>query len=252
MDKRIRVLLSHDGVLAMLALFVAGLVIVATHFTWTVLLAIPAGILAQMTNEYLIHRFVFHLPPPRSQFLFNVLYEVHYGHHDFPSAERLFFVPIWFGVPMALLNLVLFWSVMALAGVPAPFVHAAALVLVGALATFIAYEWFHMTSHLPVRRNWLEQHAAASHARHHFRDFTGNYHVTPGGEIVDRLFGTELGAEELREQSRREFITTLGLRPDDPRLLSARSRIARRKGVAEEAIARQSRASAQAPDSRLA
>ncbi|MCP1198637.1 sterol desaturase family protein [Notoacmeibacter sp. MSK16QG-6] len=252
MRKRIRLLLSHHGVIAMLVLLGIGIGIVATHFTWTLLAVIPFGVAAQITNEYLIHRFVFHLPPPRSQFWFDVLYEAHYGHHDFPSAERLLFVPVWFAVPMAFINLGVFWGIMALLGVPSPFVHAAALVLVGGVATFIAYEWFHMVSHLPVKRSWIEQKAATSHAQHHFRDFTKNYHVTPGGEVVDHMFGTAVSADELREKSRAEFMTTLGLRPDDPRLLSARSRIARRMGVGAEAIARQSRVAERMEPKRVA
>ena len=240
--RRVRAMLSHGGVVGMLALFAAGTVAVALNTSATILLAIPLGILAQMLNEYAIHRFVFHRPAPRSQFWFDVMYRLHYGHHDFPSAEKLLFVPTWFALPMAVVNFALFWMGAATLGVPDPLLHAVAIVLVGGAGTFLAYEWFHMTAHLPVRRTAIERSAASSHARHHFRDFQANYHVTPGGEIVDRLFGTELGAEELTRRSRDEFMTTLGLRPDDPRLVSARRRIARGMGVTPVEMERQGRA----------
>ena len=236
--RRVRLMVSHGGVAGMLLLLAIGLGVVATHPSPTVLLAVPLGIAAQIVNEYAIHRFVFHLPAPRSQFWFDVLYRLHYGHHDFPAAEKLLFVPTWFALPMAGANLALFWAVAAVLGVPQPLVHATAVVLVGGAATFLAYEWFHMSAHLPVRRTALERSAAASHARHHFRDFRANYHVTPGGEVVDRLFVTALGADELARRSREEFMTTLGLRPDDPRLVSARERIARPMGVPAAEIAR--------------
>ena len=43
-----------------------------------------------------------------------------------------------------------------------------------------------------------------------------------GGEVIDRLMGTAISRDQLKTQSRVEFIRTLGLRPDDPRLIENR------------------------------
>ena len=61
---------------------------------------------------------------------------------------------------------------------------AAAVTLTSGVGTFLVYEWFHMTAHLPVRRSRLEQHVTTMHNQHHFRDFTRWFHVSPGGEVI--------------------------------------------------------------------
>ena len=75
------------------------------------------------------------------------------------------------------------------------------------------------------------------HNQHHFRDFTKWFHVSPGGEIIDRAMGTDIDAASLKQQQRMEFIRTLGMQPDDPRLISARRRFAPKYGLSEKEIA---------------
>ena len=41
---------------------------------------------ASICSKALIHRFIFHAPAPQRQFLFNLLYRLHYGHHDHSAA----------------------------------------------------------------------------------------------------------------------------------------------------------------------
>ena len=235
---------SHDGVVALFVLFVAGLVVLTTYGTWQAWALVPLGSAAQFLNEYNIHRHLFHMAPPRRQWLFDLFYLAHYGHHDFPQAERLFFVPIWFAVPVAVLNFALVWAIAALLGFADAWLYAVAIVPVGGLATFLAYEWFHMTAHLNVRKTAVERRVTELHAQHHFRDFGKWFHVSPGGEVIDRAMGTAIDREALRRQGRIEFITTLGLKPDDPRLLAARERFAGRIGLGPEEISRASRGAA--------
>ncbi len=199
---------------------------------------VPLGIAAQYLNEYNMHRFVFHLPPPRAQWAFDLLYRAHYGHHDFPTNEKLFFVPLWVALPMAVGNFGLVWGALALAGVTQAMWIAVAVVPVGGFLTFLSYEWFHMTTHLPVPKTRIERYVTTLHNQHHFRDFGKWFHVSPGGAVIDRAFGTEIDRETLKAQQRTEFIRTLGLAPDDPRLQSARARYAHRYGLTSEEIAR--------------
>lgn len=221
--------------------FFVGLVIVAINGPWWTLTFALLGIPAQMLNEYNLHRYIFHLPPPKGQRAFNLLYQAHYGHHDFPTNIDLFFVPIWVALPMLIVNFCIIWFALFLI-VPAYALSlAAAIVLIGGVGTFLGYEWFHMTAHLTVPKIWLEQHVATLHSQHHFRDFTKWFHVSPGGQIVDKLMGTAIDRETLKNQQRIEFIKTLGMKPDDHRLVAARHHFAKKYQLTSEEIERAAR-----------
>lgn len=238
---RLSILFGHAGVIALTVLFGVGLVVMGVWGTWAAWALVPLGVAAQFMNEYNIHRHIFHLKPPRQQWAFDLLYLAHYGHHDFPQAHRLFFVPIWFAIPVAVLNFVVVWGLAMLFGFADAWLYSVAIVLVGGVATFLCYEWFHMTAHLSVPKTALERRVTELHAQHHFRDFRRWFHVSPGGAVIDRAMGTAIDRDALRQQARVEFITTLGLAPDDPRLLAARARFADRIGLTSDEIARAAR-----------
>ena len=235
--ERIRLMLAHRAIAILAAAFVLGLAATLTGPVWLWAL-VPVGVGLQMLNEYAMHRFLFHLPPPREQWKFDLLYRAHYGHHDFPTCPSLFFVPAFVALPMLALHVLAAALVGELLLPGMGWRVAAAVTLTGGVGTFLVYEWFHMTAHLPVRRSRLEQHVTTMHNQHHFRDFTRWFHVSPGGEVIDRALGTAISRDALKAKSRAEFIRTLGLRPDDPRLLSARARIAQAHGVSAAEIAR--------------
>lgn len=238
--QRLRILFSHWQLVVMAAAFAAGLVAVLSGPAWLLAL-VPLGIGAQMLNEYAMHRFLFHWPPPRRQWQFDLLWQAHYGHHDFPANHGLFFVPWWVALPM----LAVHFTIAALIGgwlAPGHGLQiAAAVTLTGGVGTFLAYEWFHMTAHLPVAKTAVERRVTTLHNQHHFRDFSRWFHVSPGGEVIDRALGTAIDREALKGRQRAEFIRTLGLRPDDPRLVAARRRFAARYGLTEAEIARAAR-----------
>lgn len=235
--ERLKLMYSHISVQAMTLAVMAGVVIaVMTGPAWVWLL-LPLGILVQMLNEYSIHRFLFHLPAPEKQWQFDLLYQVHYGHHDFPTNKKLFFVPVWFALPMLCFNFLALWFVLSfITALALPI--AAIVVLVGGVGTFLFYEWFHMTAHMNVPKIWVERHVTTLHNQHHFRDFSIWFHVSPGGEVIDRLMGTAIDRDALKSQQRMEFIRTMGLRPDDPRLVFARLRFAGKYGLSAAEIER--------------
>jgi Fatty acid hydroxylase len=240
--KRLKLMFSHFSVVSMGIVALLGLVIMIVHAPGWAWLLIPFGVLAQMLNEYNLHRFVFHLPPPKQQWAFNLLYQAHYGHHDFPTNHGLFFVPPWVALPVLGFNFAAVWAIAALVGLPAAFDIAVAIVLVGGVLMFMAYEWFHMTAHLPVAKTRVERHVTTLHNQHHFRDFSKWFHVSPGGEVIDRAMHTAIDRDDLKNKQRAEFIRTLGMRPDDGRLVRARARFAGKYGLTEDEIARAARA----------
>ena len=178
---RLRLMLTHRSIVLMMGVVILGAVLVAQAgggWLWALVLL---GIPAQMLNEYSLHRFIFHMPPPRAQWAFDLLYRAHYGHHDFPTNTRLIFAPEFVVFPILALNFTLVWGIAALLGLPAPLGIASAVVLVGGAGTFLAYEWFHTTAHVPCQMTRVERHSARLHNQHHFQDFTKWYHVTAGG-----------------------------------------------------------------------
>ena len=235
---RLKLLISHPSVVIMglCCLFGTGaLAVFGPIWCWTL---VPLGVLAQYLNEYNLHRYVFHLKPPKQQWAFDLLYQAHYGHHDFPTNHRLFFVPVWVALPMLLGNALLVWGIASVIGVADPLWVMIAIVPVGGVATFLGYEWFHMSAHLAVPKGRIVQHVTRLHNQHHFRDFSKWFHVSPGGQIIDRAMGTAIDREALKAQQRLEFIRTLGLRPDDPRLIAARMRFAKKYDLSAPEIAR--------------
>lgn len=235
---RLRILAGHPAIVVMSAVCLASFVALALWGPAWAWLLVPLGIGAQMLNEYNLHRFIFHLPAPRRQWAFDLLYQAHYGHHDFPTNKALFFVPIWVALPVLGLNFLALWAILTLLGLVHAFWIALAVVPVGGVLMFLVYEWFHMTAHLTVPKTWAERHVTTLHNQHHFRDFSKWFHVSPGGKIIDRVMGTDIDRDALRRQQRIEFMTTLGLRPDDPRLVAARARFASKYGLSQKEIER--------------
>lgn len=236
--ERLRLMFRHTSIIGIALAVAVGIVIVAMSghpWLWALVLV---GIPLQMLNEYNLHRFIFHLPPPKRQWQFDLLYRAHYGHHDFPTNRALFFAPDFVVFPVLVFNFMLIWTVLTVFGASWAFAGTAAIVMIGGGLTFLAYEWFHSTAHLPVRKTAVERHVTTLHNQHHFRDFSRWFHVTAGGEIIDRVMGTAIDRDELKAQQRIEFIRTLGMRPDDPRLVAARHRFAGRYGLAPDEIER--------------
>ncbi|MGB3278455.1 MAG: sterol desaturase family protein [Pseudorhodobacter sp.] len=235
---RLSVKFRHNSVRVMaLVMVVAGLWLATNGPGWAwafVLFGIPA----QMLNEYSLHRYIFHLPPPRRQWAFDLLYQAHYGHHDFPTNHGLFFVPIWVAIPVLCASFGVVWALLWLLVPAYALPVAVAIVPVGGIATFLGYEWFHMTAHLTVPKTAVERHVTTLHNQHHFRDFSKWFHVSPGGEVIDRAMGTAIDREALKSQQRIEFIRTLGMRPDDARMVAARRRFAEKYGLSATEIAR--------------
>lgn len=235
--KRLGIMLTHPSVIVMGLCCIAAFVALIVAGPWWAWLLVPFGIAAQMLNEYNLHRYVFHLKPPRRQWAFDLLYQAHYGHHDFPTNQPLFFVPIWIALPMLAGNFLVVWGIAALFGADQAIWIALSIVPAGGVLMFMVYEWFHMTAHLTVPKTRVEQHVTRLHNQHHFRDFSKWFHVSPGGQIIDRVMGTDIDREALKSQQRIEFMRTLGLAPDDARLVAARQRFAGKYGLTGDEIA---------------
>ena len=189
------------------------------------ILAILFGVFVQYFIEYAMHRFLYHAEAPEEvNDKFRWLYESHWGHHDFPNNPNLWGgTNMWFVPKVAAGFFVFFWAIMMLLVVETAWAYALVLVFGGALPTYITYEWAHVTAHASGKKNALERYITQMHAHHHFHNFDTNYHVNAGGILVDKTFGTAYSRDK---HIRMGNIRTMGLAPDDPRLIQLREEFA--------------------------
>ena len=165
-----------------------------------------------LLEEHLIHRYVFHAPAPKNQFLFDLLYRLHYGHHDQQRNAHLLFTPLWFALPIALVTIAALALVL-------PLRSALIAVLGGSICGYLVFEWLHLTSHFRMEKGRLGRYITRRHAKHHNIDYHHWYTVSPGGQLVDAALGSDPAKYEVVPN-----VLTCGLDRDDPRLIRSRSR----------------------------
>lgn len=165
-----------------------------------------------LLEEHLIHRFIFHAPAPQRQFLFDLLYRLHYGHHDQQRSRHLLFTPLWFALPIALIN----GAALALV---LPIKSAIIAVLGGSVTGYLFFEWLHLTSHFRMEKGRLGRYVTRRHAKHHNIDYRHWYTVSPGGQLVDSALGSDPAHYRVVPN-----VLTCGLDRDDPRFVKSRLR----------------------------
>lgn len=149
--------------------------------------AFAGGVLFWTFAEYILHRFIFHLPPtnPVSSFIY---FQSHGIHHQYPDDYfRLLMVPP-VSVPLA----ALFWALFR-ATLAAP---AADAMFAGFVLGYLAYDYTHFAVHhlKPPRAAWLApvavwfKAARRRHLVHHFDNHNTGFGVSTA--LWDHVFGT--------------------------------------------------------------
>jgi hypothetical protein len=212
-QKKFLLYASDTTILVMAALGAAGLSLAFRRHDPVVLGLLGFGWCLYLLEEYLVHRFIFHAPAPKRQLFFDVLYRMHYGHHDQVWNRHLLFTPLWFAVPLTAIDtaaLSIFLSVE----------DAVITVCGGAIPAYLLFEWLHLTSHFKTSlKGSLGRYITRRHAKHHFIDYNRWFTVSPGGGAVDRAFGSD--PDDYTVVPR---VHTCGLEADDPRLVRSRLR----------------------------
>ncbi|MEZ5911253.1 MAG: sterol desaturase family protein [Paracoccaceae bacterium] len=188
------------------------------------LLAPLYGAVLQFLVEYLMHRFLLHREPPGEQGLFNALYRSHIGHHEFPADPDFFTggdhgYALRFGLASTALHTFLLWPFL---GLKSAAVVAYVALFLGSVSAFAFYEYCHTLAHLNVAKGWFGRRITRSHLAHHFQDHQATFHVSLGMGWIDRLFGTAHDAETARRRFDRATMLSMGMDPDDLRLVIAR------------------------------
>ena len=95
-------------------------------------------------------------------------------------------------------------------------------IFVGSISAFTFYEYCHTLAHLRIPKGWFGEQVTRAHMAHHFQDHHATFHVSFGMGWIDRLFGTPHDREAARARFDRKTMLSLGMDPDDLRLVTAR------------------------------
>ena len=212
LQKAFRVYTEDRGIQVMAVFGAGGLTLALLRPGLSTLGLFAMGWGLYLLEEHLIHRFVFHAPAPKSQFWFDVLYRLHYGHHDQQRSRHLLFTPLWFALPIALVTVAALTLVL-------PLESALIAVFAGSVSGYLFFEWLHLTSHFRMEKGPLGRHVTRRHAKHHNIDYRYWYTVSPGGELVDGALGSSPSQYGVVPN-----VLTCGLDRDDPRIVKSRLR----------------------------
>lgn len=220
----LRVLMNMGSLQRLFPFWLAALVAMVVWWTPWFLLALAYGVVLQLFVEYVMHRFLLHRKPPTEQGLFNDLYRSHIGHHEFPADPEFFtggdnWYALRFGLISVALHTLLLWPVL---GLGAAALGSFVALFLGSVSAFAFYEYCHTLAHLNVSKGWFGQKITRDHLAHHYQDHHATFHVSAGAGWIDWLFGTAPDAEAARARYDRRTILSLGMDPDDLRLVTAR------------------------------
>jgi hypothetical protein len=210
--KLLRIYSEDIGIRVMAVIAAGGVTLTLMRGDWSALGLFAMGWGLYLLEEHLIHRFVFHAPAPRNQFLFDLLYRLHYGHHDQQRSKDLLFTPLWFALPIALVTIAGLSLVLSLES-------TLIAVLGGSVCGYLVFEWLHLTSHFRMEKGRLGRYITRRHAKHHNIDFRHWFTVSPGGQLVDSALGSDPAHYAVVPN-----VLTCGLDKDDPRFVRSRIR----------------------------
>jgi sterol desaturase/sphingolipid hydroxylase (fatty acid hydroxylase superfamily) len=147
--------------------------------TSTIVGLTAGGLFFWTLTEYLLHRFVFHYEP-KNALGKHLHFMMHGVHHDYPNDSKRLVMPPAVSIPLALIFLGFFHSIMG---------HAyAAPFFAGFIFGYICYDEIHYaTHHAPLKGKvglWLKHH----HVLHHYRDPEKGFGVS--SPLWDYVFGT--------------------------------------------------------------
>ncbi|HEY4002814.1 MAG TPA: sterol desaturase family protein [Candidatus Xenobia bacterium] len=150
---------------------------------------VASGMAVWAVSEYLVHRFLFHGRPAERPWVRYLQRRLHYDHHRHPHELDLLFLPLWFGVP----NAMLFTQVYLKATRDQ---EKAMSILAGTLGSMLYYEWVHYMAHIPLTPStawgrWMKKY----HLLHHYKNEHYWFGVTT--PVVDVPFGTYRNAIEV-------------------------------------------------------
>ncbi|QPC47842.1 sterol desaturase family protein [Mangrovibacillus cuniculi] len=173
----------YPDIICLSLLFIGSFFFFLTFATsWTQWLSILIGMVTYTLGEYLTHRFVFHMKPPKHPFFLKLMKRVHYDHHVKPKDLHLLFLPLWYSVPNIVVVAILVFFITGNLAVTSGFIS-------GVVIFIIYYEYTHYVAHRPINPKtpwgkWMKK----VHLWHHYKNEQYWYGVT--SPIYDYALGT--------------------------------------------------------------
>ena len=153
------------------------------------LLAFVVAIPLWTINEYVTHRFLFHLQA-KSEFTRKLVYTMHTGHHEYPNDKRFMLIGLNVSIPNAIITGFIFWLIVG---------ELWTGLLAGWLCCYLFYDWLHFATHAyNFESRWFRR-LKKHHLQHHFKYNDRNYGVVTS--FWDWIVGTKLHKRDLNEQS---------------------------------------------------
>lgn len=154
------------------------------------LLSFFVGVVTYAFMEYVTHRFLFHMKPPKNLFLLKLIKRLHYDHHVHPNNLKLLFLPLWYSLPNAVVLSLIYYSIVQSINLTVPFTTGLTVML-------LIYEWKHYIAHVSIKPitplgRWLKK----THLLHHFKN--ENYWYGVSNPIFDMIFGTLKDEKEVK------------------------------------------------------
>ncbi|PEY43853.1 fatty acid hydroxylase [Bacillus cereus] len=194
MKKVYRDFFLHFDILVMfISLLVFVLYIIYMGVNAFTFLSFFIGIVTYAFMEYVTHRFLFHMKPPKNLFLLKLIKRLHYDHHLYPNDLKLLFLPLWYSLPNAGVLSLIFYSIVHSIELTVPFT-------MGLTVMLLIYEWKHYIAHVPIKPStrlgrWLKK----THLLHHFKN--ENYWYGVSNPFFDMIFGTLKDEKEVKISS---------------------------------------------------
>ncbi|SFS43615.1 sterol desaturase family protein [Marininema halotolerans] len=182
---------TFPDIVIMGLLFIVGIAIIAPSTErWAVWVGIGVGMIGYAMSEYLIHRFLFHLKPPKNPHFLKLLKRLHYDHHVDPNDLKLLFLPVWYSIPLIAFTSAIVYGITRDGIVTVAY-------SVGVIGYLLYYEWKHYIAHRPIKP-WFPwgRYMKKMHLWHHFKNEKFWYGVT--NPLMDKAMGTYPSEKETK------------------------------------------------------
>ncbi|WHY79069.1 sterol desaturase family protein [Neobacillus sp. WH10] len=189
--KYLKQFLSFPDIFVMSLIFLICFGFMFSHLsslgTWV---SFVLGMAGYIISEYMTHRFLFHMKPPKNAFFLKLLKRIHYDHHSDPNNLHLLFLPLWYSLP----NIIVVGGIVY-------FITASLIItnafITGVILFLLYYEWVHYRAHRPFQPlspwgRWMKK----IHLWHHFKNENFWYGVT--NPSMDIIMGTFKDQKEVK------------------------------------------------------
>lgn len=139
------------------------------------------GVLMWTLDEYIVHRWLFHMrPPTNSKFLITAHFLLHGQHHKSPmDKKRLVFPPL----PATVLGVIIYYTYRLIA--PPAVTH---VLFAGTIVGYLGYDLIHYYLHHGTPFLTYFQDLKTYHVKHHFKDQQRGFGIS--SKLWDYPFGT--------------------------------------------------------------